>query len=344
MRKKALTPGQKKLASLGIQLPLLPTTSTGSLPKQADLIELRYKVAKGVQQPSELERKEKLSTEIWVRHQEKMGLDVLVDGEMYRGDLVNFFAQKIQGYQEGGTVRCFGNRYYRKPIVKGKLEWKGTMTVEMWRFAQRLTHRPLKAVITGPYTMMDWSFNEYYPSRESLCRDLTEILHQELKALVDAGAKIIQIDEPAISSRPDEFSLVQDTIKDLVRGLNAYFILHHSYGDLSKIWQKMQRLPFDNFHLEMANSNFSFLPLIKKFPTPKDLSIGVMDCQNRVVETLPEIRRRLRSVLSVVPVSQLWIAPDAGLKMRTFEESAGKLETLIEAALKQRQAVKQADK
>src|SRR5438552_1922191 len=115
--KSALSAGGRKLASLGITLPPLPITASGSLPKQTELTELRYRVSKGVQQGSELDRKEKLSTEVWIRQQEKLGLDVLVDGEMVRGDMVQYFAKKIGGFEEAGTVRCYGNRFYRKPVV-----------------------------------------------------------------------------------------------------------------------------------------------------------------------------------------------------------------------------------
>src|SRR5258706_5051438 len=196
------TKGQKKISSLNIRLPLLPTTTTGSFPKPSELIEYRYKVSQGVLDRKELERKEKIAIELCIREQSKLGLDVLVDGEMSRNDLVGFFARKIEGFESAGTVRSYGNRYYNKPLIKRKLSWTGPMSVESWQFAQRMTHSPLKAIVTGPTTLMDWTFNDYYASREAVLEDLVPIIKKEVAALAEAGAKIIQIDEPALSSRP----------------------------------------------------------------------------------------------------------------------------------------------
>src|SRR5262249_41650199 len=161
------------------------------------------------------------------------------------------------------------------PIIKSKLEWKNPITVDMWRIAQRLTHKVVKAVLTGPYTMMDWSFNEYYESRESACRDLTAILRREIVALSEAGVKIIEIDESALSARHEEFSLVADALKDLTHSVRSYFILHHAYGNWESLWNKIERLPVDNFSFEMTNSDFDSLRAFKKNPTKKDVTIGV---------------------------------------------------------------------
>jgi len=320
-KRKQLSAGQRKLESLNVRLPLLPITTVGSLPKYSELKELRYKVAQGFVQANELERRERIATESWVREQGKIGLDVLVDGEMQRGDLVSFFAERIEGFEMGGTVRTYGNRYYRKPIIKRKLAWKGPMSVDLWQFAQRATHGPVKAVITGPYTLMDWSFNEFYSSREAACQDLVEIIRRELKALTEAGAKIIQIDEPALSSRLEESALIIMTLKDLTSGMKAYLILHHCYGDLSGLWPKLQRLPIDNSSFETANSNFSFLPWVRKNPTSKDVTIGVLDSHSHLIETPRQIAERVKQALRAIPARQLWISPDCGLKTRTAEEA-----------------------
>lgn len=336
VKKSKLSQGQKRLISMGTLLPILPVTAAGSLPKHTELVELRYRVSKGVQNPLELERKEKLSTEVWVRQQEKMGLDVLVDGEMNRGDFIECFAKKINGFEVGGTVRCYGNRYYRKPVVRSRLEWKEPLVIDMWQYAQRMTHRPVKAVLTGPYTLMDWSFNEHYASRETLCRDLTAILRKEILALAELGAKIIQIDEPALASNPDEFSLVEDSIKELTRGVKSYFILRHCYGNLVPVWKKMQRLSVHNFHLEMANSRYSFLPHLKKSPTAKDVTIGIIDSHSRTIETPRQLLDIIRKLRLAVPANQLWLADDSGLKSRTIDEAIEKLQVLTEATTKQR--------
>ena len=324
--------GRAKLESLGIQLPLLPCAPAGNLPKPAELIELRYKVSKGVQKTAELERKERLSTELWLRQQERIGLDVLVEGAMDRSDMVSHFAARLDGFEAGSLVRIYGNRYYRKPVIRNRIQWKTPVTVESWRVAQRMSHRPVKAIVTGPYTLADWSFDEHYRDREQMCRDAAAAVRQEVAALVDAGAKLIQIDELALSARPEEFSLVADGLREITRGLRAYFILRHAYGDLRPIWARMQSLSVDQFALEMANSGFRFLPVIRKEPTEKDVAIGLVDSHSHIIESARVLAPRLRAALAAVPAPALWLTSDSGLKTRTADEASGKLKALVQAA------------
>jgi len=334
-----LSAGQKKLATLGLSMPILTLTSVGSFPKPTEIKEIKYRVQKGFQKVSELERKESMSVEYWIREQEKLGFDVLVDGEINRSDLVSFFAEKIRGFEMGGLVRCYGNRYYRKPVIKEKLEKKGSLIADSWRVFQRSTHKPLKAVLTGPYTLLDWSFNEFYSSRESALNDLTNIIRKEVEALSHIGAKIIQIDEPALSSRPDEFALIAEAFRKITHKIPSYFILHHCYGDIGPIWSKMQNLPVDNFDLDTTNSDFAILKLIMKHPTKKDLTLGFIDCHTHEVESPQAVYDRIKRVLKVLPASQLWVAPDCGLRTREYTEAQQKLVSLQKATLKAREGV-----
>lgn len=333
-KKADLSAGQKKLASLGLSLPLLPITAVGSLPKQPELGEMKVRVQTGFQKIEDLERKENLSTEHWIRRQERMGLDVAVDGQINRSDMISHFADRIAGFERGGLVRCYGNRYYRKPVIRARLEWKEPLIVESWRFFQRMTHTPLKAVLTGPYTLMDWSFNAYYSDRAAIVADLAAILHREITALSEAGAKIIQIDEPALASRPHEFGLVADGIKTAVEGVSAYFILHSAYADPSPVWPKMQRLPVDNFDLDAMNTAYAILPLLKNAPTKKDLTLGVIESHHHRPEKPSVVEDRIKRLLRSVPVNQLWLSPDSGLRTRTVQEADKKLETLAAAGKK----------
>lgn len=339
-KKITLSAGQKKLQSLNISLPPLPLSSTGSLPKSPELIDIRYRVAKGVQNIEDLKRKEKISTEMWLREQKRLGLDVLVDGELDRGDLISFTAKKIHGFEEGGTVRVYGNRYYKKPIIKSKIQWKEPISLEMWQFSQRTMNKPVKAVITGPYTLMDWSFNEFYRSKEECLADLTSIIIKEISTLTEAGAKIIQIDEPSISSQPEDFSLIQSAINKISGSTKAYIILHLCYGDISLLWPKIEKLKVDNFSIETTNSQFSFLSAFKKLPSKKDISLGFIDSHSHIVETSKEVEARIKDALKVIPASQLWLTPDCGLKTRTIKEATGKLESLVSAGIKTRTAIK----
>lgn len=334
--KKNLTAGQKKLLSLGIQLPLYPMTTTGSFPKQSELTEMKYRVSKGFQNAGELTRKERLTTDHWIQQQEQMNLDILVEGEMERADMISFFAERISGFESGGIVRCYGNRYYRKPVIKNKLLWTKPIVVDFWRISQRSTHKPVKAILTGPYTLMDWAFNEYYNSREAALKDMTAVIRKEVEALEEAGAKFIQFDEPAISSRPIDFPLISEAYRTITEDIAAYFILHHCYGDLDSVWPKLQRLPVDNLDIETANSNFSILPLIKKYPAKKDITIGVIDAHRHEIESPSQITSRLKSALRVIPAAQLWVAPDCGLKTRIPVEARRKLLAMSQAVLKLR--------
>ncbi len=334
MKSTPLTPGRKKLAALGIQIPFLPVTTSGSFPKTAELTEMRYKVAQGVLQPTELVRKERIATEIWLREQSRVGLNIFVDGEMERGNPIGYFAEKIEGFEKGGRIRLEGNRYYRKPVIKGKLAWKGPLIVESWQMTQRATHSPLKAVITGPYSLMDFSFNEFYSSREDILADLSAIIRKEITALTEAGAKIIQIDEPGLTSHPEDLPLIADLYKDLIKNQKPYFVLHHAYGDPAPLWPKIEKLNVDNFSFEAANSNMSILKSLKKNPTAKDVTLGLIDSNSDKVETPREIGDRAKAALKAVSPQHLWFSTDSGLKSLKTETAIEKLNVLVKTITK----------
>jgi 5-methyltetrahydropteroyltriglutamate--homocysteine methyltransferase len=171
---------REKLKALGIPLPLLPTTAVGSFPKPEALREARAQCARGAISRGRLEDEERRATEAWITFQQEVGLDLLVDGEMYRGDMVAFFAETLKGFGRGGLVRSYGNRYYHKPAIVGEVRWEGPITVKWWRFAQGLSSRPVKGMLTGPYTVMDWSFNEYYPDRKAACLVLAQEIRPQI--------------------------------------------------------------------------------------------------------------------------------------------------------------------
>src|SRR5262245_44035040 len=180
------------------------TTTVGSFPKPPHLERARQQHARGelsAEKLFEMEREETINV---IRRQEEIGLDLLVDGELYRGDMTTYFAELMPGFAISNPVRSYGNRYYRKPIAVGPIRRDKEWTVERWKFAQKQTAKPIKGMLTGPYTMMDWSFNEHYPSREAMTMDLAAAINEEALALQEAGAKYIQIDEPPLSLRPEE--------------------------------------------------------------------------------------------------------------------------------------------
>lgn len=330
---------RSKLKALGFDLPLLPTTAVGSYPKPPELMEARLQFQRGAISRERLEDLERRATEFWIRTQEELGVDVLVDGEMYRGDMVAYFAEQLPGFEIGGLVRSYGNRYYHKPIIVGPVEWPGPMTVRWWRFAQSLTDRPVKGMLTGPYTMMDWSFNEYYPDRKSAALALARAIHREVEALIEAGARIIQIDEPATSVRPDELPIMVEAMEVVLDGLRdrAYFITHMCYGNFEAVYPDMLKSPVDNFDLEMSNSGLDMLDQFRRYPYTKDISVGVVDVHSHVIEDVDTVEQRIRAALEVLRPEQVWVDPDCGLKTRQVDEAIGKLRVIVEATRRVRQ-------
>ena len=328
-----------KLEQLGLKLPLFVTSTVGSFPKTDYVLEGRGKFARKEISQKDLEALERRATEFWIKQQEEIGLDVLVDGEQYRGDMVAYFAEILPGFERGGLVRSYGNRYYHKPIIVGEVKWPGPITVGWWKFAQGLTTKPVKGMLTGPYTIMDWSFNDYYPDRKTACFALATGIRKEVEALVEAGATIIQIDEPALSVRPEELDFALEAMHIVTDNITAYFITHICYGAFEFIYPQMLKLPVDNFDLEMSNSGLDLIGLFEKDPFTKDLSFGVLDVHSHVVEAPAVVKERIEKALEVVQPETLWVDPDCGLKTRTVEEAQGKLRAMMEAVRELRQAV-----
>jgi len=317
----------------------LTTTAVGSYPKPDYLAQARSEFSRGKIDRAALEKVEKQATEYWIRSQEKIGLDVLVHGEMERGDMVAYFAGEpggntIQGMKLGGLVRSYGNRYYHKPIIIDKLQWPGPMTVDMWKFSQGLTGRPVKGMLTGAYTMVEWSFDEYYPTRRDAVLDMAKVIRREVEELVKAGCRYIQIDEPAIHTRPDsDFDMAVEAMHVTVDGIDAEFHTHICYGDVPRIYQRMLRLPVKQIHLAFKNTDFAYLKLIDEFGYngDKDLGVGVTDVHTRFIETVDEVKDGIRETLKRLPPERVWILPDCGLKTRTTEEAEAKLQVMVDA-------------
>ena len=316
-------------------MPGLTTTAVGSYPKPDYLTRARSQFSKGNLSREELEKLERQATEHWIRAQERLGLDVLVHGEMERGDMVAHFAELLtESMSIGGLVRSYGNRYYHKPIISGELRWQGPMTVDMWRYAQGLTDRPVKGMLTGPYTMVEWSFDDHYPSRRDAVLDMAKVIRAEVEELVKAGAVYVQIDEPAIHTRPEEdFDLAVEAMQRVVEGIDCEFHTHICYGEVELIYPDMLRLPVKQIHLAFKNTNFEYLKLLERHPFDSDkvLGLGVVDVHTRELEPVEELMDGIRKTLKLVPPERLWVLPDCGLKTRTVEEAEAKLGVMMDA-------------
>lgn len=309
----------------------LQTTSVGSFPKPEYLTRARTKASKGEISADELRILEEKATTEWLRFQEEIGIDILVDGEQYRGDMATYFAENLDGTEISGLVRSYGNRYYKKPIIVDELRRRGPISVDWFRFAQGQTKKPVKGMITGPYTMMDWSFDEYYGSREEACLAFAKLLHEEAVALESAGAKVIQVDEPALSTRFDELPLLVKAVGAVTKGLEASSVLHTCYGNYNEIFEYFNKLPVDQLDLEMSNSGLDLLDRFKREPLKKEIAFGVVDVHSHVVEPESLIRERIEKALTIFAPSKLFIDPDCGLKTRSVEEAKAKLRNMTAA-------------
>lgn len=310
----------------------LLTTAVGSYPKPDYITSARSKVARGEMGKEELHELERKATAHWIKVQDEMGMDLLVDGEMYRGDMVTYFSEEMEGFTISGLVRSYGNRYYRKPIATGPVGRNSDITVEWWKYAQSLTEKPVKGMLTGPYTIVDWSFNEYYPTREAFVMDVARSVHDEAMALKEAGAKVIQIDEPAISVRPEEMALASRALGVVTDGLDAFTVTHVCYGDFAAVFDELVSLPIDMLDIEMANSKYQLLDVFRGKRVDKYISLGVTDSHDHRVESVEEIKRGVRAALEVFSPEKLYLDPDCGLKTRLEDEAIGKLTNTIIAA------------
>jgi len=310
---------------------VLLTTTVGSFGKPEYLQKARNANARGKLGESELNELERKATEEWIRRQERLDIDILVDGEMYRGDMVAYFAERLDGFRIGGLVRSYGNRYYHKPIIASKVGRPTPMTVDWFRYTQSLTDRPVKGMLTGPYTMLDWSYNEAYKTRRDAALALAEVVRQEAEDLQAAGARYIQIDEPAIHARPEEIDIAIEAMGVVTQNLDAKTISHICYGDFAAIYPKVLELPVDQLDLAMANYGYRWLELFDKHPFTKELAIGVVDVHSHETETVATAAEGIRKGLRHVSKERLLPHPDCGLKTRSVEESEEKCRVVVEA-------------
>ena len=309
----------------------LLTTSVGSFPKPDYLKSGRAQYAAGKISRDEIAELERQATREVIALQEEIGLDILVDGEMERGDMVAFFAERMEGLKRSGLVRSYGNRYYRKPIIVGPVRWNEPVTVAMFEYAESLTDKPVKGMVTGPYTIMDWSFDEYYPSREAAVMALAEEIHKEVVALDKAGAKYIQIDEPALSARPEDVELVIKSMSVVTEGVRARTISHICYGAFESIYPQMLDIPVDHFDLEFANRRFGHLDLFRQDKFTKGISVGAVDVHSHVIEDQAQVEEWIEKALQVFGDTEVFIDPDCGLKTRTMDEAVAKLRVMVAA-------------
>jgi 5-methyltetrahydropteroyltriglutamate--homocysteine methyltransferase len=296
-----------------------PTTVVGSYPKMPQALDTIKKRRAGEVSEEVFNEMVKVAVKEVVEDYLWAGVDIISDGEQAREDMVVYFAERFKGYSVGDWVRVFDNEYFRKPVVAGRVEWVRPVTVELWEYASSISAgRPVKGILTGPYTMAEWSFDLYYKDRRELVLDLANVIRREVEELVRRGARYIQIDEPALSTRPwkEDAELLKEALDIIFRGVEAKRIVHVCFGRLERILPYMLDYPVDQFDLEMKNSNFRLLPYLKEYGYNKEIGYGVIDVHSFQVESVKEAKEAIDKIMKadIVGPEKIYIDPDCGLK------------------------------
>lgn len=264
---------------------------------------------------------------------ERAGLDTVVDGEMRREEMVEYFAHRIPGYEFNGPVKVWGHNYFNKPSVTSAVEYDKPWLVDEFNFTTDVANRPVKVPITGPYTLARWSFNEAYDTEADLAYDLAELVNEEVSRLVDAGARYIQIDEPALATTPGDYAIVGESLERIVDNVSSdvRIGLHVCYGDYSRIYPEINDFPIDEFDVELCNDGYEQIEVFTEPAFEPDLALGVVDAHDATVETVTEIKQNIKRGLQVVPPERLTISPDCGLKLLPREMARKKMTNMVQA-------------
>ncbi|MFD5393616.1 5-methyltetrahydropteroyltriglutamate--homocysteine S-methyltransferase [Streptomyces sp. NPDC127097] len=327
-----------------LRLPLLPTTTIGSFPQTAALRTARAELRAGRLDAEGYE--ERISAEIRevLAFQEKAGIDVLVHGEPERNDMVQYFAEQLTGYlaTQHGWVQSYGTRYVRPPILAGDISRPEPMTVRWTRYAQSLTERPVKGMLTGPVTMLAWSFVRDDQPLGDTARQVALALRDEVNDLEAAGTSVIQVDEPAL----------RETLPLRAAGHAAYLAwateafrlttggarpdtqihTHMCYAEFGDILRAIEDLDADVISLEAARSHMQVATELATAGYPREVGPGVYDIHSPRIPDVAEATALLRKGLAAIPAERLWVNPDCGLKTRGWPEVREALENLVTAA------------
>ncbi|MGW7488293.1 5-methyltetrahydropteroyltriglutamate--homocysteine S-methyltransferase [Streptomyces sp. NPDC054786] len=325
-------------------LPLLPTTTIGSFPQTAELRTARADLRAGRIDTAGYE--ERISAEIRevLAFQEKAGIDVLVHGEPERNDMVQYFAEQLTGYlaTRHGWVQSYGTRYVRPPILAGDISRPEPMTVRWTTYAQSLTDRPVKGMLTGPVTMLAWSFVRDDQPQGETARQVALALRDEVNDLEAAGSSVIQVDEPALretlplraADRAEYLAWATEAFRLTTGGVrpDTQIHTHMCYAEFGDILQAIDDLDADVISLEAARSHMQAARELATAGYPREVGPGVYDIHSPRVPGVHEATAMLREGLDAIPAERLWVNPDCGLKTRGWPEVRAALENLVTAA------------
>lgn len=323
--------------------PDLATTTIGSFPQTPELRALRLGYKKGEISPSDYEKGIKDYIIDCVRFQEEVGLDVLVHGEPERNDMVEYFGEQMEGFvfSKNAWVQSYGSRCVKPPIIYGDVARPKAMTVEWITYAQSLTSKIMKGMLTGPVTILNWSFVRDDLSREAVCKQIALGIADEINDLQNAGVKIIQVDEAAFK---EGYPLRTENIKEYERwALESFKIstavakdatqihTHMCYSEFNDIIKTIEALDADVISIETARSGNELLKVFKSVGYANEVGPGVYDIHSPRIPSTEEIVAQIKALLEVLPKEQLWINPDCGLKTRKWEEVKPSLKNMVEA-------------
>ncbi len=336
---------RRKIQKEALGLPLLPTTTIGSFPQTPDIRSLRSKYKSGKMERADYEEAIKAKIGEAVRLQEELGLDVLAHGEFERNDMVEYFGERLSGFlfTQNGWVQSYGTRCVKPPILFGDVKRLRPMTVETSVFAQSLTKKPVKGMLTGPVTILNWSFvREDLPQRD-IALQLALAVREEALDLERAGIRIIQIDEAALREKLPlrkrdwrgayldwaipAFRLVHSGLKP---GTQVH--THMCYSEFSDIIRDIDGMDADVITFEAAKSDLSILRALRENGFRTEVGPGVYDIHSPRVPGVGEIKDILRKILRDMDAEKVWVNPDCGLKTRGTEETVLSLKNMVTAA------------
>jgi 5-methyltetrahydropteroyltriglutamate--homocysteine methyltransferase len=343
-------PERQRLQRAKLNLPRFPTTTIGSFPQTAEVRAARAKWKKGGLTTAEYEAFLKRVTADCVRFQEEIGIDMPVHGEFERNDMVEYFGEQLEGFAftANGWVQSYGSRYVKPPIIFGDVSRPRAMTTGWSEYAQTLTARPMKGMLTGPVTILQWSFVRNDQPRETTARQIGLAIRDEVVDLERIGIAAIQIDEPAIREglplrRADwpaylnwavkAFRLCSCGVKD-----DTQIHTHMCYSEFNDIIYAIADLDADVITIETSRSNMELLKAFVDFDYPNEIGPGVYDIHSPRVPEIAEMENLMRKAGAVIKPANLWVNPDCGLKTRGWQEVDPSLRNMVEAARRLRQA------
>jgi 5-methyltetrahydropteroyltriglutamate--homocysteine methyltransferase len=335
---------RSRLQHARLGLPAFPTTTIGSFPQTAEVRKARAAHARGELSHVDYEAFLKEETERAIRWQEEIGLDVLVHGEFERNDMVQYFGEQLSGFAftKHAWVQSYGSRYVRPPIIYGDVSRPRPMTVSWWNFAQSLTKLPVKGMLTGPVTILNWSFVRDDQPRAQTCRQIALAIRDEVADLEKAGATMIQIDEAALREglplRKREWKAYLDWAVECFR-LTASGVAdatqihtHMCYSEFNDIIDAIAAMDADVISIETSRSQMELLDAFRSYKYPNEIGPGVYDIHSPRVPAVEEMTELMRLARTRLSDGQLWVNPDCGLKTRKWEEVRPALVNMVEAA------------